>query len=79
MNRGPVAVRILQAGGDFVPFGWLIRLERVLRFRLHAEIDAEIADVANRIVLLGEDLRQRLTRVLVVMRNVVVQISLDGL
>ena len=79
MNGGPVAIRVFQASGDLIPVHRLIGLERVLRLRLHAESDAEIADVANRIALLGQDLGQRLTRILVVVGNIVIEIGLDGL
>src|SRR6516164_7749132 len=79
MDRGPVTVRILQTGRDLVPVDRLVGFERVLRLGLHAEGDPEIADVADRIVLLGQNLCQRLTGVLVVMRDIVVEIGLDRL
>jgi len=79
MDRGPVTVRILQTGRDLVPVDWLVGFERVLRLCLHAEGDPEIADVADRIVLLGQNLRQRLARVFVVMRDIIVEIGLDRL
>ena len=79
MNRGPVAAGILQASGDLIPFRRLVRLKRILRFGFHAEGHAEIADIADRIVFFGENLSQRLTRILVVVRDIVVEIGLDRL
>jgi hypothetical protein len=77
MDRGPVAVRILQSSRHLIPFRGLIGLQRILRLGLHAEINSEIADIADGIVLLGEDLRQSLTGVLVIVGDIVVQVGLD--
>src|ERR1700676_1048934 len=73
MNRGPVTVSVLQAGGDLIPVDGLVRLQRILRLGLHAEGNAEIADIADGIALLGKYLRQRLTGILVVVGYVVVE------
>ena len=79
MDGGPIAVGVLQTGRDLVPIGRPIGFQRILRLRLHAEGDAEIADVADGIALLGENLRECLTGILVVVGNVVIEVGLDGL
>ena len=79
MDCGPKAVRILQSRRDLIPVGRLVGLQCILGLCLDAEGDAEIADIADRIALLRKDLRERLTGVLVVVGNLVVEIGLDGL
>ena len=79
MDGGPIAVRILQSGRDLIPVCGLVRLQRILRLGLHAKGDAEIADIADGIALLGENLRECLTGILVVVGNVVIEVGLDGL
>jgi hypothetical protein len=74
-----MAVRVLQAVRDLIPIDGLIGLQCVLRLGLHAEGDAEIADIADGIALLGENLSQCLAGILVVMGDIVVQVGLDGL
>ena len=79
MDSSPVAVGVLQASGDLIPVCGLIGLQGILRLGLHAEGDAKITDIANRIAFLGKDLRQRLTGILVVVRNIIVEVGLDRL
>ena len=79
MNRRPVAVGVLQPGRHLVPVLRLVGLQRVLGLCLHAEGDAEIADIGDRVVLFRQDLRQRLAGILVVVRNIVVEVGLDRL
>jgi hypothetical protein len=45
---------------------------------LHAEVNAVIGEIGDRIVFLRNELRERLAGILVVERNVVAQIRLDG-
>src|SRR6478672_11843916 len=79
MNGGPVTIGILQTSGDLIPLGGLIGLQRILCLGLHAESDAEIADITDRIAFLGENLRQCLAGILVVVRYIVVEVGLDRL
>src|SRR5262249_3398733 len=77
MNSRPFTVRILYSGGDLVPSLWLVGLNDTRRLCLHAEINAIIRNVGNRIIFLGEQLRQRLAGIFIVKWNIVAEIGLD--
>ena len=79
VDRVPVAFRILQAGRNVVKALRLVRLQHACLFRLVADVDAHIGDIGDRIAFLSDQLRQRLSGILVVMRDVVAEVRFDGL
>src|ERR1700742_2658786 len=79
MYRGPIAVRIFQPGRDLVPMRGFIRLQRAFSLRFNTKIDTEITDVVDWSAFLCQDLRQRLSRILVIEGDIVIEVGLDGL
>ena len=79
MDRSPIAVGILKARGNLFPMLRLVRLDHPGSLCLHPEIHAVVGKVGDRVCLLGDELRQRLTGILVVEGNIIAEISLDRL
>jgi hypothetical protein len=71
-----VAVRILETFRNILPVFRLIGLGHTLLFGLYPEGDPVVRDIRNRALLFGDQLRERLSGVLVVMRNFIPQIFL---
>ena len=69
MDREPVAFRILEARRNLVEVRGLVGGDDSFLLRLDAEGDAQVGNVGDRARLLGDELRERLAAVLVVLRD----------
>src|SRR5678815_4330693 len=69
MDGEPMSIRVFEVSRNSVETGRLERREHARRLSLRPDLPAEIDKVGNRLVLLGDQGRERLPGVLVVRRH----------
>ncbi len=69
VQRYPLASRIFHACRDLIPVCRFVSADHVCADCLNTEADAVIDHVGDRIAFLGDQLRQRLTRIFIILRH----------